>query len=303
MNILKFDLNLLFVFEAIYTNRNISKAAKQLNLSQPATSNALSRLRKQLNDQLFIREGNGVAPTARSEAIIEPVRLALKTIEQGLGHPDKFDPQISKRHFRLIIADPLEPIVMPSLLENILRDTQITYELLPPQQINIESALLQDKVDLALFLMPSRFDGIVSKSLFPVDLVLIARKKHPRINGETSQQQMMQENFVGLMLAPGKLHDSEKFTVWHKLQKRTICHVNKVSSITQTVAFSDLIGLVPKIYATHIAEHYDIQIIELDTPLSNQHFQLIWHKRNDANDAHIWLRKKILGVFSELVSK
>lgn len=299
MNTPKLDLNLLFVFEAIYTTGNISQAARQLNLSQPATSNALSRLRKQLDDQLFVRDGNGVVPTGRSEAMIESVRLALKTIEQSLDTSEKFDPLTSKRHFRIIVADPLEPFVLPGLLRDISLGTQITYELLPPQRVNIDDALLQDKIDLALFLTPGRNDGIVSKSLCPVDLVLLARKGHPRINGTISSEQIMQENHVGLPMAPGKLENSDKMTVWHKLKQRTVCHVNKVSSTAQTVAFTDLIGFVPRIYAEHIAKHYDLQIIELATPLSNQHFQMIWHKRNDVDNGQIWLRNKILDVFSD----
>lgn len=299
MNIQELDLNLLFVFDAIFTNKNISKAARQLNLSQPAASNALTRLRNQLGDPLFVRDGNGVIPTARAEAIIDPVRSALKTIEIGLGQTEKFDWHTSKQHFRLIVADPLEPIVMPKLLEGTSTNSQLTYELLPPQQVNIEEALLEDKIDLALFLLPSRIDGIDSKPLIPVNLVMIVRKDHPRIKDEVLPEAMLRENFVGLMLAPGKLQNSEKLSIWHKLQQRIVCHVNKVSSIAQTVALTDLVGFVPKIYAEHISQHYNIQIIEMPSPLSNQNFQMIWHKRSELSEAQLWLRDKIYAIFEK----
>ena len=296
MNIRELDLNLLFVFEAVYSNGNISQAAKQLDLSQPAVSNALTRLRKQLDDQLFVREGNGVVPTARAEAMIDPVRASLNAIQHSLSPPEKFDPQTSTRHFRLIVADPLEPLLMSELFADIKPDTKITYELLPPQRVNIEEALLQDKIDLAVFLMPDRIPEIISEPLLPVDTVLLVREGHPRIDGEIQPEQLMQENHVSLMLAPGKLENSSKLTVWHKLQQRVICHVNKVSSIAQTIATTDLIGFVPRIYAEHMANHYRLQIIELKTPFSNQNFHLSWHKRYDSDEAHRWLREKIKSV-------
>ena len=180
MNIRDLDLNLLFVFEAVYTTGNISKAARQLGLSQPAVSNALTRLRKQLDDQLFVREGNGVVPTARAESIIEPVRTALGTIQTGLGPVESFDPLKSKKHFRLIVADPLEPIILPELLKITEQNDQLTYELLPPQSVNIEEALLQNRIDLAIFLMPERIGEILSAPLFPVDLSGLSVSRCPR---------------------------------------------------------------------------------------------------------------------------
>jgi len=298
MNTRDLDLNLLFVFEAIYSTGNISKAARQLGLSQPAVSNALTRLRKQLDDQLFVREGNGVVPTSRAEGMIEPVRTALNTIQASIGPVESFDPKKTKKHFRLIVADPLEPLVMPNLLRYTETNDQLTFELLPPQSVNIEEALLQDKVDLAVFLMPGRVSEILSKSLFPVDLVLIARKDHPRINGSINAQQMAQENYVSLQMAPGKLENSGKVTVWQKLQQRVSCHVYKVSSIAQIAANTELLGFVPRAYAEHISHHCPIQILELDTPFSNQQFHNIWHKRSDLDPANVWLRNCIEDMFA-----
>lgn len=293
MNIRDIDLNLLLVFEAIYSARNISQAAKYLELSQPAVSNALKRLRLQLDDQLFVREGNGVVPTARAEAMIEPIKSSLAAIQHGLSAAEPFNPQTSKRHFRLIVADPLEPIIMPELLNNITNDTQITYEFLPPQRVHIEDALIQDKIDLAVFLMPNRTSEILSEQLIPIDTVLLAREGHPRIEGFVTPEQLVQENHIGLLLAPGKLENSDKVRVWQKLKQRTICNVSKVSSIAKTVSATDLIGFAPRIYAEHVAEHYKLQIIKLETQLSNQYFHMVWHNRNDGDESHLWLRDKI----------
>ena len=301
MNIRDLDLNLLFVFEAIYSTGNISQAAKRLDLSQSATSNALTRLRKHLDDQLFVRDGNGVAPTVRAENIIVPIRTALTTIKSGLGDYDAFDPATSKRHFHLLIADPIEPLLMPALLKHSDEEPNITYELSPPQSVPLEDALKNNKLDLAVFLAPSRIPELRVEPLIALDLVGLARQGHPRLcSGNLPLEAFSSERLVALNLDYGKLANSEKVTLWQRTQHKIACKVFKVSSIPNIVANTGLIGIVPRLYAEHVAKHLDLQILTMPTPMSNQRFQLIWHERNDVDDAHCWLRKRIKSVFSDL---
>lgn len=298
MNIRDLDLNLLFVFDSIYATGNISAAARDMQLSQPAVSNALARLRKQLDDQLFIRNGNGVSPTARADALIGPIRAALEGIKSGIEGSQTFDSKNSKRHFRLVVAEPLEKKILCQLIGYDTQNSDISYELLPPQNVSVEQALLQEKIDLAVFLMPAHFEELRSTPICDVDLVVLARDGHPRISGEiVAAEQISKENFVGLNLEPGKLANSEKVTVWHRIYQKTICRVYKVSTIAQIVSGTDLVGIVPNIYAQQIRQQLAVQVLKLPVPLSNQQFQLIWHKRHDEDDGHIWLREKILSMF------
>lgn len=299
MNIRDLDLNLLFVFEAIYSTNNISHAAERLDISQPAMSNALARLRKRIDDPLFVRNGNGVIPTSRAEAMIDPVRTALSAIRQSIDPVDSFDPQTSSRKFKLIVADPVEHIVMPGLLRDTAQNPDVRYELLPPQSTNIEEALLLDKIDLAVFLMPAHNAEIVCQPLCPLDLVVIARIGHPRIDGVISAQNFLQERGVSLSIAPGRLANSEKLTFWQKVQQNTVCHVPRVSSMPPIVANSDLIGVIPRRYAEEVAPRFNLQVINTPVQLSNQQFQLIWHKRNQVDPGLVWLREKIAACFAQ----
>ncbi|EFL89417.1 LysR substrate-binding domain-containing protein [Ahrensia sp. R2A130] len=299
MNIRDLDLNLLFVFEAIYSTGNISHAARQLELSQPAVSNALTRLRKQIDDPLFVREGNGVVPTSRAVTMIDPIREALQAITRSIGNQDDFDPATSKRQFRLIVADPLEQKVMPALLNSLPRGSNISFELLPPQFMNIEDALQSDKADLAVFLLPARRPELVCEALTLVDLVLIVRVGHPRIVGDKlTPQEIAGERFVTLNVEPGKLANSEKITLWQRLQQKAACRVHKVSSIPSIVASTDLVGLVPRLYAEHLATQLNLRIVDFPSPLSNQQFQLVWHQRTTLDKGDIWLRDTIRSEFS-----
>jgi len=298
MNMRDLDLNLLLVFEAIYSSGNISRAAENLDMSQPALSNALGRLRKQMDDKLFVRSGNGVVPTSRAEEIIEPVRDALTTLRRSFGPETAFDPESSRRSFRLLVADPLEQIIMPRILQGIGTRSQITFELQPPQSIQVEDALMSGKTDLAAFLMHSKNPELNSKPLCPVDLVVLTRSGHPRIAQSVTLPELTAEGFVTIALTPGKLANSEKVTFWQRLHLREVCQVYKISSIAQTVAQTDLIGIVPRIYAFQVASIYGLQIVELPTALSNQKFHLIWHKRSDADEGHRWLREAMAAAVS-----
>lgn len=299
MNMRDFDLNLLLVFEAIYSCGNISRAADNLDLSQPAVSNALSRLRKQMDDQLFVRSGNGVVPTLRAEEIIGPVRNALSTLRQSIGSPSVFDPKVSKRHFNLLIAEPLEQHIMSRLLGQIGSDSQISFELSPPQSMPLEEALMTGKTELAVFLMPGKQPELESKPLCPVDLVLVARQDHPRIGAPLTVPELKQEGFVSISLAPGKLANSEKVTFWQRLNLREVCQVYKISSITQFAASTDLLGIVPRLYAEQVAPSLGLQVLELPMELSNQQFYLIWHKRASEDDGLRWLSEQITSCFAE----
>ena len=303
MSIRDLDLNLLLVFEAIYLTGNISQAARILDLSQPAVSNALTRLRKQIDDPIFIRQGNGVTPTARAEAMIDPIRVALRAIKQSIEPYSKFDPETSKRNFRLIIADPLEPLILPQLLNGAEANSQITYEFLAPQSYQIEDALLQDKSDLAVFLMPERIDEINSEPLLAMDLVVLARKEHPRVNRDTDSQKLLQESYVNMIMDPKKMPNAAKSTFWQKLDLRVALYVNKMSSIAQTVEVTDLLGIVPRAYAEYVAKHYALQIIDVKIPVNDQPFHQVWHKRNDNDHGVLWLREKITTAVKGLVGK
>lgn len=293
MNIREIDLNLLIVFEAIYSTGSISRAAVKLDLSQPALSNALARLRKQLDNQLFVRSGNGVVPTALADEIFEPIRDALFVIDQSIRPKELFDPAETIRHFRLIVADPLEQIVVGHLLRTIGRRSGITLELQPPQTVNIEKALHEGKADLAVFLMPIRMAELNHTPLCPMDLVLIVRNGHPRISALASRDEVMREGFVSMALSPGKLENSEKVNILKRMKTRQVCQVSKVSSIAQLVSESDLVGIVPAIYANRIAEAYGLQVIALPMPEVEQRFQMIWHRKFESDPGHKWLRDEV----------
>src|SRR5688572_1055572 len=105
MHIKDVDLNLLRLFDAVYRTRNVSRAAELLDLTQPAASQGLTRLRALIHDPLFMRAAGGVQPTPKAQRLAVPVREALATLEQALGETAGFDPALSVRSFQLHMSD------------------------------------------------------------------------------------------------------------------------------------------------------------------------------------------------------
>jgi LysR family transcriptional regulator, transcriptional activator for leuABCD operon len=293
LNMRSLDLNLLVVFESIYSAGNISHAARQLDMSQPAMSNALARLRKQLDDQLFVRAGNGVVPTPKADAIAGPIRDAIQSIQRTLGAPLAFDPATSEHNFRLICADPMEPLVMPQLARAIQGEGSVSITLLPPQTVQIEEALYKGDIDAAIFIRPAHERDIVCDRLFGFSQVFLVREGHPALAGGPDIAALKACGQVILNLRAGALANSEKVKLGERVNARHVCLVNRIGSIPPIVAGSDLVGIVPDFYARMIAKQYGLRIVQPKRPLEGQQMFLIWHQKFVDDPAHIWLREVI----------
>ena len=116
MNISSVDLNLLVAFDALMSERNVTRAARRIGLSQPAMSNALSRLRALFDDELFVRSGRGMEPTARAQSLAMPVSEALRRIEEAIAPALAFDPCNLDRSVRLAMTDNSMAVLLEALI-------------------------------------------------------------------------------------------------------------------------------------------------------------------------------------------
>ena len=119
MNLKETDLNLFIAFDVIYTEKNLTKAGQVLGITQPAVSNALSRLRELFDDELFIRTSAGMKPTPVAENMIGDIKEALNLIRNSISESETFDPKTAKATFRISIGDTSEYRLLPELIKNI----------------------------------------------------------------------------------------------------------------------------------------------------------------------------------------
>ena len=117
INLSRIDLNLLVVLEAIVAEGGVSRAAARLNLTQPAVSHALGRLRELFDDPLFVREGRNLAPTSLTKRLVEPLRQSLQALGALIDKGESFDPARSETNFTVAMRDPMEVLILPDLMQ------------------------------------------------------------------------------------------------------------------------------------------------------------------------------------------
>jgi len=155
MHIKDLDLNLLRIFDAVYRQRSVSRAAEALGLSQPAVSQGLSRLRLVMKDALFTRAGRGVAPTASADALAHAVQQALALVSEALHGATRFDAESARRTFHLHMSDIGESEFWPGLMTEVRRlGPEVRIETRQLEYAQIENALDAGTIDLALGYLP-----------------------------------------------------------------------------------------------------------------------------------------------------
>ena len=176
------DLNLFVVLEAIYREGNITRAGHQLNLTQPAISHALKRLRNLLRDPLFVRQGTHMVPTPFTRNMIDQVGQALQLLEVNLHESRSFVPENAHRSFHLSLWEYTEALILPSLVQRLLCAAPgMTISTSRVKRRDLEAELARGSVDLAVEIPMTMSDHISGKALLKEPFAVMARKGHPAI--------------------------------------------------------------------------------------------------------------------------
>ena len=291
MNLRSLDLNLLLIFDAIYGERSISKAALKLHLSQPTVSNALARLRERLDDPLFERRAQGMLPTARARQLAEPIRQALNTLERGLRDDDSFDFARSDREFVIAVEDYGECVILPGFIRWLA-------EVAPTLRIRIraetgaqlKAELREGTVDLALdyFALPD--SAYRSTCVLTETLMSLSRRDHPLLGERLTLDQYLAAPHV-VLAAPANARPMIDLALAKRgLQRRIAVAVPHFISMPLMVQATDMIGTLPRRMAMLYADNFRLRAHAV--PLRTPQFPvyLIWHEALEPDPGHQWFR-------------
>ncbi|WP_293720445.1 LysR family transcriptional regulator [Stappia sp.] len=301
-NVRNLDLNLLVVFEAIYSAGNISSAARTLGVSQPTISNSLARLRESLGDPLFVRAGRGVQPTPKSVQLIEPVRKAMALINDGIADSRSFDQDTDTRHFRIALADMLEPVVMPALVRKLQHNRTVTIEALPIYDKRTPAQRLNDgSLDIVIGPYLADTSDAACQALGVPQTVVAVRKGHPEIQGKLTLEDYERAGHVAVSPEMRANLLVDEVIRRHQIKRHIAYAVTKFWSFPHIIATTDLIGLMPIEFAVEIARIYPIDLYRLpfDMP-SAQAYYMTWKNSLSADPSHVWLRAGIEDAFQEI---
>lgn len=297
------DLNLFVVLETIYREGNITRAGHQLNLTQPAISHSLRRLRALLNDPLFVRHGASMVPTPFTRTIIGQVREALQILELNLYKNQPFDPVHTRRSFSLGLRDSSEATVLPVLMRRLQQAApEISLNSVRVNRRDLESELVNGSIDLALDIPLSVGDEIVHKSIFRDRIIVVARPRHPAINSRLTLPTYLAQTHILVSLrrtGPG-LEDTELTRIGKR--RRIGLRCQHYFEACRLVSQTDMLLTMPERYALLLNTHFKNRHYPFPAKLPFLDVHLYWHVSAESDPANRWLRQEIEKAFARPVT-
>lgn len=297
----RFDLNLLAVFEAIYSRGGVTQAARHLNLSQSAISHALGRLRQAFGDELFVRMGNGLVPTALSRSIIDPVRDVVREFEVATARASGFDPAASTRQFRVGLRQASETRLFAALVRRVADEApEISLASVNFRRSDFAAALAHGDLDVAIDVPSAGAAGLRAQLLQHDPLVVAARHGHPLIDGTLDLETFVAARHV-MATARSSGPGAEDRALAEIGEERHIAvRCQHVWTAWQIVAESDLILTLLASHAAALQRVAALQILPLPVAVQPGAFQLFWHAASERDPGSLWLRDLIIRHFAEL---
>lgn len=297
MHIGRVDLNLYRVLEAIYREGSISRAALSLNLTQPALSHALARLRDIYGDPLFVRAGKRMMPTPLTHAIIQPVREALAALQQTLAGPVQFDPATNRKQIVLGMRDIVETVLVPQLVPALEQEAPLTQ--LASARVarrDMEAELGNGRLDLAFDVLLPVGTAIRHCRLMESRFVVVSRKRHPRLRGGLTLERYLQLRHVVVSSRRSgpTVEDFELSRLGLHREIGMRCQSFFVA--WRSVAQSNMVLTVPESLTRHSGFDPDLKVWPMPAGLPDLAVHMYWHESLDDDPANRWLREKILAL-------
>ena len=298
MKISAFDLNLFVIMNSIYTEGSLTKAAEVVGITQPAVSNALSRLREKFDDDLFVRTGSGMVPTQKTENIIKDIQNALQLMQKSVNEPDEFDPKTSQKTFRISLGDINEGRILAILISKIEKlAPNIKLECYYTGRGQVPHALATNELSFAVDPFIPNSKDTNSTKVFSDKFVIAHRANHPvsKIT-EITLDEALKLKYINISNRKRGASVVEMEMQKMQLQPEIALRAQHYLVTPEIVRSTDLCLLCSETFA----KKHGLSYVNLpfDVPPLEQY--LIWHKSDDNDGSHIWMRTLIAESFQEV---
>jgi DNA-binding transcriptional LysR family regulator len=314
LNFRTLDLNLLRVFDEVMAERSLTRAARNLSLTQPAVSNALRRLRETLGDELVQRSGQGMAPTARALAIWPAVREALRQLQESLV-PNEFVPAEANTTFVLAMADATAAELMPGLVETLEQEAPgVSMRVVPLTTRDPRRMLDEETCDLAVGYFPSLLADLTAHAqsgeplpflhqrLYDGEYVCVMRKGHPLATGPFTLNRFCAARHMLVSFSGRPYGFIDEALASLGRERHVVLTVNQFFTAGRVVANSNLLTVLPRhfVRVTGIADQLVLRPLPFD--VSPVHVDAVWHRRSRQRSAHMWLRQAVVRAADQAFS-
>ncbi len=300
MDTSRLDLNLLVTLEALLSERNVTRAAARLSLSQPAVSAQLARLREVFDDPLLLPAQRGMTPTAKALSLLEPLRQALDQVRGVATSHLNFDPATADLTVTIAASDYLQTSVLQPLVLRLRREApgvRIAVRHMDPAQHAAQMA--RGDIDLGLMQPVEAAPSLRMRALFHERYVLIARRGHPALAGKTiaklSAKAFAKLEQVIVSPAGGAFSTPvDQALAGLGLKRQVVLSAASFLFVPDIVSRSDLVALVPERLVKGRAA--GLQVLTPPLPIEGFDIAMVWHERNQGHAAQRWLREQVLAV-------
>lgn len=300
------DLNLLRVFDEVMAERSLTRAARNLSLTQPAVSNALRRLRQTLGDELVQRSGQGMAPTPRASAIWPAVQGALRQLEESLV-PGEFVPASATLPFVLAMADATAATLIPGLNDILEQEAPgVVLRVIPLTTRDPRPMLEEESCDLAIGHFPLVLADLTARAqsgqpplflyqrLYDGEYVCVMRRDHPLAEGSLTLESFCAARHMLVSFSGRPYGFIDESLAALGRERRVVLTVNQFFTAGRVVADSNLLTVLPRHFVaiTGLADRLALRPLPFD--VSPVHVDALWHRRSELRSAHAWLRQAVL---------
>jgi DNA-binding transcriptional LysR family regulator len=309
------DLNLLRVFDEVMAEKSLTKAARNLSITQPAVSNALRRLRETLGDDLVRREGHGITPTPFALMLWPNVRQALDQLQTALV-PQLFIPAEARNAFVLAMADATAAELMGGLAQELEHHApKVSIRVLPLTTRDPRSMLNEGVADLALGYFPAVLADLTAKAqsgeavafehqrLYDGEYVCVMRSGHPLAQKNITLDEFCNARHLLVSFSGRPYGFTDEALASMGRHRRVVMTVNQFFTAGRVVVNSDLLTVVPKhcVPTPGIAD--DLFMCDLPFKVPTLHVDALWHRRKQAQSDHVWLRQVLIQIAHDVFKR
>lgn len=305
LNFRTFDLNLLRIFDAVMAEGSLTRAAVTLNMTQPAVSHAMKRLREGVGEELFVRTAHGMRPSPRAEQLWPLVRDTLSDLRQALA-PEGFDPVRDTVHFRLAMADATAATLTPGLVHVIEEGGFApTLQILPLATRDPGRLLEAGEADLAVGYFPEALQSQLSQArdasllhqrLYETRYVCVMRRNHPLAREPLTLDSYCQAHHLLVSFSGRPMGYVDQALAALGRRRRTVLTVNQFFTAGRVVSQSNLLTVLPEGFVEATGYRRELVTRELPLTMRPVYVDMLWHRRLDAHPAQRWLREQLLRI-------
>ncbi len=299
MDIRRLDLNLLVTLEMLLLEQNVTRAAARLNLSQPAVSAQLNRLRTVFDDPLLIPAQRGMMPTAKALELLEPLRESLDQVRATIVNHKHFDPQSAELTVSIACTDYLQAAVaIPLSMELRNSAPRLRVALRNLDIVQLAEQMEQGQVDLALMTPQAAPNKLYTRHLFDERYVLIGRRGHPAVREGLSIDEFAHQEHLIVSLRGGDFETPADHALAALGKKRrVVLSAASFLFVPEMVAHSDFVALVPERLVINRADR--LAMVDCPFPVEGFAVGMVWHERVHGHSGHRWVRDLIVSLVGD----